>query len=85
MSDIKEYCKQNKLQVNNDINHNKRSIINAIRIQRLNGLERKRGLPNYILLGSAYSNVDKIQKLLNTSHNVSFFQQTYPNMSFLEL
>ena len=81
-SEIKEYCKQNKLQVNTDINHNKRSIINAIRIQRLNGLERKRGLPNYILLGSAYSNVDKIQKLLNTSHNVSFFQQTYPNMSF---
>ena len=81
-AEIEEYCKQNKLQISADNNYNKRSIINSIRMQRLNGLERKRGLPNYILLSPAYSDVNKIQKLLNTSHNISFFQQTYPTMSF---
>lgn len=80
--DIQSYCKSNDLHYSSDLETNKRTIINSIRINRLNEMSRKLGLPNYLLIGTIHSGVKEIQSALIKNHNISFFQQTWPNLSF---
>ena len=80
--DIQEFCKSNEIPISDNNELTKRSIINSIRATRLNELERKKGLPNFILMGTLNTNLQDVMRILCTSPNVSFFQQTHPNASF---
>ncbi len=80
--DLQGFCGANEIYYSDDETITKRNIINTIRVNRLDQLERKRGLPNYLLVGNIHTDVNLIMKLLDSSCNISFFQQTYPNCSF---
>lgn len=80
--DIKNYCNDNELHYSDNIYENKRTIINSIRVNRMNSLTRKKGLPTYLLMGNVHSGVKEMQSALSKSHNISFFQQSWPNLSF---
>ena len=79
---ISNYCEQENIMISSDNEKNKLSILNSIRVKRLKNLERKRGAPNFYFVGTINSDLDYITSLFSNHNDVSFFQQTHPNLSF---
>lgn len=79
---INDYCRTEDLKISSDLEISKQNIRNRIRATRLNTIDRKLGVPNYYLFGSIYSGVNELYNFLKEDSNISFFQQTYGNLSF---